>query len=344
MLALFGFSTMEEEGMTATSTRAAAAAAGNGAGTHLYVVPGDNKANMGALLVARAKGVAASARDTVTHSASWVAKTLHLDTAWGFARSAAAWVGGKVVNAARFLGGGGMLGAGMLGIATETGRKVIGTLLKPIGWLGRMLGRAWVATENLLFNENRNGGVRNWISDRMADVRIWAFGDDTKNGKMGVIPTMAVWAIKNVGQYFQYDSLTMKATRSAGTLLLAPRLLDLLAFVPVGPLYWPLRFIGSSAIAFAVLQPFFSLIGGVWDRIFPTVVEEIEAAEKTVDKTTKVIQGEVAQAVEQVEAQSPTDGEATQEQAEKIVAATTTAPATKQRGGRPQRGKVPARA
>ena len=167
-----------------------------------------------------------------------------------------------------------MLGAGMLGVATDTGRSVIGTLLKPIGWLARMLGRAWVATENLLFNEERQGGIRNWVSDRMADVRIWAFGDDTKNGKMGVIPTVAVWAIKNVGQHFQYDSIAMKAARSLGAFLLAPRLLDLLAFVPVGPLYWPLRFIGSSAIAFAVIQPFLSLIGGVWDRIFPTVAEE----------------------------------------------------------------------
>ena len=111
--------------------------------------------------------------------------------------------------------------------------------------------------------------------------------------------------------------------------------------MPVGPLYWPLRFIGSSAIAFAVIQPFLSLIGGVWDRIFPTVVEELQvadkAAEKTVDKTVKVIQGEVAQAVEEVEAQTPTDGEATQEQAEKIVAKVTTTPAAKQRRGASQR-------
>ena len=61
LLALVGLSTTEEEGMTATTARAAAAAAGNGSGTHLTYIPGDNQANMGALL-APARGVALQPR------------------------------------------------------------------------------------------------------------------------------------------------------------------------------------------------------------------------------------------------------------------------------------------
>src|SRR5436190_15708344 len=125
---------------------------------------------------------------------------------------------------------------------------------------------------------------------------------------MGVLPTAAVWTIKNVGPYFHYDSLTMKATRSLGTLLLAPRLMDLLAFLPVGAFYWPLRFIAASSIAFAVIQPFLSLIAGVWDRLAGTVVEADAAADKTVEKTVKVIQGEVAEAVEEAKAEAEAEG------------------------------------
>jgi len=308
--------------MTATTATAAAAAAGNGGtGARLAYLPGDNQGNMGMLLRANraVRQYTDRARRSLASAWAWLVRTTHLDTAWSYVKAGISWAGDKIATAARFLGGSGMTGAGLLAIATDTGRKIIGGVLRPVGWLLGMIGRGYVAVENMLFSEKREGGVRNWISNRMADARIWAFGDDTKTGPVGIIPSAALWLIKNVGPYLHLDSLTMRLARSAGTLMLAPRAMDLIALLPVGGFYWPLRMIASVLIGYAVWVPVSGTLTSLYHRVANVVSNDVEAADKTVSKTATVIKGEVAEA-------------RTKEEAAHAAAQTTTTAAATPRG------------
>lgn len=291
--------------MTATNATVAAAAAGNGPGARLAYIPGANQENMGMLLRARraVRQYTDRARTSLASAWAWLVRTTHLDTAWEYVKAGASWAGDKIATAARFLGASGMTGAGLLAVATETGRKVIGTVLRPVGWLLGMIGRGYVAVENMLFSEKRDGGIRNWVSNRMADARIWAFGDDTTAGPVGVIPSAALWLVKHVGPYLHLDSMTMRVARSAGTLLLAPRLLALLALLPVGGLYWPLRMIATFAIGYFVWVPVSGTLTSMWHRASAFVSADVKKADKTVAKTADVIKGEVTEAQAKEDAQ-----------------------------------------
>lgn len=349
LLALFGISiTTEEQAMSATGAQVAVAAAGNGPGGNprLVVVPGANKENMGALLRGRRalREYTDRARQSVARAWAWIVRTTHLDTAWEYVKRGAAWVGDKIAAGARFLGGGGMIGVGLLGIATETGRKVISGVLRPVGWLLGMFGRAYVGVENMLHSDEREGGIRNWISRRMAGARVWMFGDENKSNKIGVLPSAMLWGVKHLGKHFHLDSMAMRLSRSAGALLLAPRLMDLLMLLPIGPLYWPLRFIATLAIGYFVWVPVSGTVTTIWDRMSGAVREDLVEADKTVTKTANVIKGEVVEEVEKEDARHAREVRA----AEKEAAATAThAPATprgRNRGERRAAQQTPARA
>lgn len=298
LLARFRISTTEEE-MTAT----AAAVGANGA--DLRIVPGDNVGNMGAVLRARAAvgRTWAGVRGRIGAAFGWLRRTLHLDAVADLAKGVWGWVRDKVTIGAQFLGTSGMVGAGMVAISTHTGRKALGFALKPIGWGLGLIGRGYVALENLLHSDDRDGGVRNGISKTMGDVREYFFGTGTSASDGGLIGRAAVWAILNVGPYFKVGSLAMGLVNSIGMMLLAPRLFAAIALLPLGVFTLPAQLILAAWLALAVYVPFlFEIIGfltsglkGLKEEFYDDVTE----ADKVATKTSTVIETRVHEAAAQ---------------------------------------------
>lgn len=297
LLASFRITThsMEEE-MNATTAAATAAAAGSGGEkARLYVVPGDNVENMGALL--RMRRAARHLTDRLRNSArgawGWIVRTFHLDAAIDYVKGAGSWLYDKAAAAARFLGTGGLAGAGLLAISTEVGRKVIATALKPVGWVLGLLGRAWVTVENALFSEKREGGIRNTISTTMADIRTFFFGDGTAAGRHGVIPTAAVWAITKVGRFFMLGSYAMRTARAAGIAALAPKMLSLLNLLPLGVFLVPARMLTIAFVAYTAYDPFSEDITRGFKKVTGSLKSDVAQADTTVAKTEDRVSEEV---------------------------------------------------
>lgn len=333
MLARFRISTnhplTEDTAMTATT----AAASG---GTRLHIVPGDNVGNMGALL--RMRAAAARTANRLRASArgawGWIKETFHLQAVADTLRGLGGWVADKAVVAGRFLGTSGLVGLGMMAISSETGRSLIGFALRPVGWVLELIGKAWVGVENMLHSDKREGGVRNTISVKMGDIREYFFGTGTTSSDGGLVGRAAVWTVKHTMPFLRLDGPTMGLVNLIGAALLTPRIFELVAMAPLGILTLPAQILVGLMIVLYVYLPIGSLVSGVTRDVFRSFKKEVgddfEAADKTIEKTERVIVGRVHDA--QAEARG-----------EKVAAHKIASPANRAARREADRGKPRAR-
>lgn len=204
---------------------------------HLRVVE-TNKAGYSALLAAKAK--ARAAYDfvvSIPKSAwAWARETFHLGAVETKVTGFFGWLKAKVVSVARMLGRTGLIGAGMLTVSTADGRRLLGMLAKPFVWAGKAITSVWSKIEDLLFVEDPSNALdsaRNFVSERMADLREFLFGSGTTANRYGFLGNLAVKALIKVGPYLALDSKTMLTTRGIGAALFGAKLFTLASLLPV---------------------------------------------------------------------------------------------------------------
>lgn len=198
----------------------------------------------------------------------WLRSTLHLEAVTSRVATASAWAWGKIQTAAEFMGAGGLTGAALLTVSTSTGRKVISFALSPITWSLKKVGQGYVALENALHNDTRKGGVRNWISDRMADFRMWLIGGSVDevvdaNGKvleaadykLGILSRAWLWFWVKVGRHLQVDSLAMRSLRAVGTVLFLWPFVGLAGFLPFAAVIKVALVIGIVVLVLGAFVP-----------------------------------------------------------------------------------------
>lgn len=204
---------------------------------HLRVAE-SNKAGYSAVLAAKAK--ARQAFNFITSlpksAWAWARSTFHLEALETRVVGALGWARRVLMSGVRALGTTGLLGAGLLTASTGSGRKFLGYLLMPVVAAGQLLIRGWAWTENALFVEEPRHGldrVRNFASERMADVRCFLFGAGTTENRYGILGNLAVKAMIKVGPYLTLDSKTMRVTRGIGALLFGAKLFTIAPMLPV---------------------------------------------------------------------------------------------------------------
>lgn len=143
-----------------------------------------------------------------------IVHTLHLDSAWEAAKAAGGWVKDKALWLGRMLGIPGVLGLGMLGLSTGTGRTVVGsTVGRTLGVAGKVGGWAMGMVTGGLRHLGRPG---RWAADKIDGAGNWAANQAVKAYK---------YADKKIGKQMELGSTTMRVTRLGGVLLLAQRLI-----------------------------------------------------------------------------------------------------------------------
>lgn len=275
----------ENDTMTTTATRTEHAARP----AHLSSVPAAEHLGLIAQIKAFAGRIYNRVTGTVRGAWNWVRETFHLDAVTSRVSNGYRWAKDKVATGARFLGRPGMAGLGMLTISTSTGRKVLRQVFRPIGWVLKMIGEGYVWVEETLSNDG-NGGIRNWISNRMADGREFLFGNA---GKTGVIPAAALWTITHTGRHLLVDSFVMRSLRAVGTFLLGMRGVALLALLPLGGFAPVAAFAGTSLVFAGTAAPF--------RREFDAVVGRAKAAFKTnAAKADVIVEGTITEIKDEV--------------------------------------------
>ena len=256
LAALLGITTHPEK----ENTMSAATAETFGPGPRLRPTENPQVARMGLLVQAKAKMAAGlnRIRRAGRNAWDWLVRNLHLETARDYMAAAWNWLRLQLSRGMNFFGASGMAGLGLLGIASATGRKVLGFLWRPVGWVLKTLLKGWVFVEDSLHSDKREGGLRNWLSERMADVREFFIGNIAEDGeKKGIIGA-------GIGLYFKYvypllrlDTIQMKAARSLGWLMVGLKLIAAIAFLPLGgTMLSILTVLGYAGLAYGVTLPF----------------------------------------------------------------------------------------
>lgn len=166
---------------------------------------------------------------------NWVKRTLHLESVADAAGSSLAWVKAKFWWALEWVGSGGIAGLGLMGVATDTGRKAISYAFRPVRWVGGRIADAWFWAEDALTND-KDGGARNWTADRMVDVREFFFGSTNKgnrsHGNVGVFGKAHAWYSDHVAPWVSVEGLIMAGVRLVAGALLVSRLAALSLLMP----------------------------------------------------------------------------------------------------------------
>ena len=268
--------------MTATATRLSQPQ--NGKAPDLSGVPQEQKSLMQMGLLVQMKQGAQRLYNRLAGAArgawGWIRSTFHLDAAAEVVKDGYHYAADKVAVAGRFLGTSGGAGLGMLAVSTHTGRRLMGYVLKPVGWILRKIGAVFAWTEAALRNDT-NGGIRNWVADRMADSRFWAFGTGV-GSEHGVIGNAMIWTAKNVGPYLDVDALAMRGTRAVAVALLASKFVPLLGMLPYGTVF--------MTVAYAIVGMI------VLDQFEPEIDKALHWAEKKLDDAGDTIQGVATEA------------------------------------------------
>lgn len=209
--------------------------------THIRAVPTPDPQSLGLLATMQDKASAAWAWITSMpeRAMGWAKRivpdsvTSRVATAWG-------WTKAKAAAVFRMLGKTGNIGAAMLLVSTVDGRRLLSLVAKPFIWAGKTLANGWVTLETLLFVDKPRGvepnvldKVRNFISERMADVRTALFGSGTQENRYGFLGNIAIKTFLKVGPYLTLDSKTMLTTRGIGALLFGSKLFVLAPLLPV---------------------------------------------------------------------------------------------------------------
>lgn len=230
-----------------------------------------------------------------------VKRALHLDAVFDRVQTGYQWARAKVSAAMRFLGTDGLIGAGMLGISTSTGRRVIGFVLSPALWLVRKAGMGWLWVESSLTNQGE-GGLRNWLADKMASARVWAVG--SVDGKTeGIFEKAVGWVAEHLGRHLLVDSLAMRTLRAVGTFLLGRKLLlgaaGYFSLFATQPWLMPLC---TALLAFAVVVPFEPEAQAVRSRIRTRIEARKPVVAAAGEATSEHVEGAVHEAGEQARA------------------------------------------
>lgn len=150
-------------------------------------------------------------------------------TAWG-------WTKAKVMAVFHMLGKTGALGAGMLVISTGDGRRLLNLAVTPVRWGVSLFVKVWTKVEDVLYVEEPSSildRARNFVSERMADLREFLFGSGTRENRYGFVGNLAVKALLKVGPFLELDSKTMLTTRGIGAAVLGVKLFTLVPLLPV---------------------------------------------------------------------------------------------------------------
>lgn len=166
----------------------------------------------------------------------WLCKTFHLDPAVKFFQGCFNWLRDKIAIAAAHMGITGGIGAGLLTLSTSTGRKLLAFVLKPIRWIASGVMKVWTKVEDMLFVEKPKGQhlnwldkARNWVSEKMASVREYFFGNGTS---LGVVGKAFVWLAKHVLPVFALDHPVMQTSKIVGFGLFAFKAIGMIALLP----------------------------------------------------------------------------------------------------------------
>lgn len=219
---------------------------------HLRVVE-NNKEQMGLLLQARRipARVASYLARLGRRGLDWARRTFHLDPVLGVAADGIRWVKAKTAAATGFLGVSGGAGVGLLAVSTSFGRSVLSVLMRPVGWVARLLHGGYIRLEELIHSgvdDDEATGfakARNAVSHKMADAREFVY--------KGIIKATQFF-VKRVSPVFAMNSVPMHAARTAGTVLAGRRAIAALALLPLGGFAMAARYIamaGLGAIAIA---------------------------------------------------------------------------------------------
>jgi len=219
-----------------------------GRDTRSVTVPPGTMEKMGLLL--RAKAAASEGLNrlmaTPRRAWGWLVRTLHLEAVSENAKAAANWAKSKASGLAQFMGTNGMIGAGLLMVSTENGRSLAGLMLRPLGWALRLFGKVWSGTQS--FAGDHLGSPGRWVANRMADIGRVVVGDGDDLGLTG--KAAGLW-LKYVTPYTHLNGLPMMSARLVGTLLVAPKVLALVALLPLGFLAAPAAYLTTTVISIA---------------------------------------------------------------------------------------------
>lgn len=269
-------------------------------------------------LFAKARGLFRRAVAYVKSGWARVSEALHLDAVTTRVRGALAYAKAKAIAGIRIIGGDGFAGLGLLSISTEAGRKVLGFVLRPVGWVLRGIGTAYCWVEETVDNDGK-GGIRTWVANRMGDVREFFFGN---LGKDGVIPTALFWVVSNFGEYIHVDSLQMRALRAGGTALVGRRAIAvvLARFAAVAGI----PFIGLAltlALTAATVAPFIPEIKAGYNVVATKFRANVEQAEETVDETVDELKETTAAAAAMSAGNAPVNRQQRRDGAKKATPA-----------------------
>ena len=157
----------------------------------------------------------------------WLKDTLHLQPAVDFIRDGARSSMGVLRSIRDAMGASGLTGLGMVTISTESGRKVGGFLMRPVGWAFRMAGQGWTGTKHFMLAHLGTPGT--WVGNRMGDVEAVLYGED---GISGVVGAVSSFYTKYVARHLLLDGTMMRIVRLIGTALFAASLINALSLVP----------------------------------------------------------------------------------------------------------------
>ncbi|HEY5787519.1 MAG TPA: hypothetical protein VIT65_22365 [Microlunatus sp.] len=240
---------------------------------------------------------------------NWLKRTLHLDAVGDRVAGGYRWArvqGGRIVS---LLGPDGLLGAGLLATSTSYGRKAIGFVLRPIGWVLDLFAKGYTWTERALANKS-DGGIRNWISDRMRSMREFLFGEpaltvvggrSTKSERrVGVVNSVILWFAQTFGGLLHTDSVAMRLARTAGTLLLGRRGVMMLALLPLGALLTPAMIVGTGLMLWGAVAPWESEVTSTWNKFRGQAKTAGTQAAKIVEATEADLTADIETAGEAV--------------------------------------------
>lgn len=284
LLALFGIITKEKE-MTAATAETF------GPGPRLRPVTDPQAARMGLLL--RARMWMRRAWDKMLASGraawGWIERTFHLEAVKDYTSSGYNWLKTQIRAGAAWLGGSGVTGLGLLTIATQTGRNILHFLWRPVGWVLKSFLKGWDFIEQSLHSDKREGGIRNWLSDRMANVREFFIGDaDPDSDRIGVIGGAIALYFKYVYPLLRLDSFQMKAARTLGSLMFGLKVVAAIAFLPFSGMFLTaMTILGYAGVAYAATSPWGDEVAQMKETVSSWFDKEKREAKKTARASDK---------------------------------------------------------
>ena len=161
--------------------------------------------------------------------------------------AAGGWVKARVASAAAFMGTSGLVGAGILAVSTDTGRKVLNTAFAPVRWGGRLLSKAVRGIANFAGNFGRPG---RWVARQILTGHDMVAGNTNRPGLVGRVKYF-------YNDHIKYTARTtgpiMYTAKAVGLWLTAGPAIGLATMLPWGALAWLTGFAVRAVFTGAIL-------------------------------------------------------------------------------------------